>query len=124
MLIPVSMVFMFCCIFCKHRDTIFHVLEFLHIVLPQSRLSIRRRCFTLSNTGLGGGNQDYAELGSVWKAAEVKIILWFLARKAVALASKSDVALHAHLALLVGLLLAKRFVLLDACSDSCTCRSN
>lgn len=73
------------------------VIPFVRVLL-ELRLSIRRRCFTLSNTGLGGSNQEYAELGSVWKAAEVKTIVWFLAQKAVALASKSDVLVHAHLA--------------------------
>lgn len=59
-------------------------------------LSIRRRCFTLSNTGLGSGNKCFAELGSVWKAADVKIIFWFLTQKAVALASAREVPVLAQ----------------------------
>ena len=77
--------------------TLIRAISFVRDLL-EPRLSIRRRCFILSNTGLGGSKQEYAELGSVWKAAEVKTIVWFLAQKAVALASKSDVLVHAHLA--------------------------
>ena len=60
--------------------------------LPVSRMSIRRRCFTLSNTGLNAAKTEYPELGSVWKAADIKVIVWFLTQKAITLANEQDVS--------------------------------
>ena len=49
---------------------------------------MRKLQFTAKNTGLGT-NSEYPELGSAWKAAHVKVLLGYMARKAVQFASET-----------------------------------
>ncbi|CAK9058813.1 unnamed protein product [Durusdinium trenchii] len=49
-------------------------------VVGALRLGVRKLVFTESNCGLTEG---FPELGSAWKAANVKLVLWFIAEKAV-----------------------------------------
>ena len=55
------------------------------------RLHLRRRNFTLANTGLSKPS-EFGEFGSVWKAAEIKVILWYLTKKASELAEGGNAA--------------------------------
>ncbi|CAE7802948.1 unnamed protein product [Symbiodinium sp. CCMP2592] len=52
------------------------------------RISFRRKFFTPSNTGLG--TADYPELSTTWKAAEIKIVVWFLTTKAAQYNADTD----------------------------------
>ncbi|CAJ1430526.1 unnamed protein product [Effrenium voratum] len=53
------------------------------------RLYLPRRKLTLANLHTWG-NEDYAELGSKFKAAHVKIMLWWLAKKTQIITDESD----------------------------------
>ena len=53
------------------------------------RISCRKIFFTPANTGLRGNK--YPELGSVWKAAHVKMVIWFLTDKISKIAAETDV---------------------------------
>ena len=46
--------------------------------------------FTPSNTGMV--DNKYPELGAVWKAAHVKLVLWYCATQACKLAEETEVA--------------------------------
>ncbi|CAL1166148.1 unnamed protein product, partial [Cladocopium goreaui] len=52
------------------------------------KISVRKLQFTAKNTGLGT-NSEYPELGSAWKAAHVKVLLGYMACKAVQFASET-----------------------------------
>lgn len=54
------------------------------------RISCKRVFFTPSNTGLKDSN-DYPELGSVWKAAHVKVVMWFVGKKICEVAASKEV---------------------------------
>lgn len=49
------------------------------------RIRCKKVFFTPSNTGLKENN--FPELGSVWKAAHVKVVMWFITQKACAIAA-------------------------------------
>lgn len=57
-------------------------------VVGALRLGVRKLVFTESNCGLTEG---FPELGSAWKAANVKLVLWFIAEKAVEFAKATGV---------------------------------
>ena len=66
---------------------------------------MRRLTLTGSNTGLDAAKRKrgvFPELSSVFKASHVKVMLWWMARKAVQLASSSDVALRRSRFLMCG----------------------
>lgn len=52
------------------------------------RINVKKLSFTPANTGLL--ENKYPELGSAWKAAHVKVILWFVTMKACEFAAASD----------------------------------
>ena len=47
--------------------------------------------FTCRNIGIGADKKEHAELGSCWKAAHVKCLLWYMAVKACEYAAALDV---------------------------------
>lgn len=51
-----------------------------------ARISVRKLSFTARNTGLDS-NSEYPELSTAWKAAHIKVVLWFLCLKAVEFAN-------------------------------------
>lgn len=53
---------------------------------------MRRIFFTEVNTGLDKPSSEYPALARCWKAAHVKVILWYMAKKAVEFAELSGVA--------------------------------
>jgi len=62
------------------------------------RISVRKLFFTERNTGLIEPN-SYPVLGSAFKAAHIKMILWFLTQKAIEFADRTgaphlNVGLH------------------------------
>lgn len=46
------------------------------------RIAVRKVCLTERNTGLDT-KSEYPVLGRVWKAAHIKILLWYMTRKAI-----------------------------------------
>lgn len=56
------------------------------------RISVRKLGFTPRNLNLDGDKKTFPELGTVFKAAHVKMILWFLTVKAVEFAEQIGVA--------------------------------
>ena len=54
------------------------------------RIYVKRVHFTPANTGLQ--DKDYPELGSTWKAAQIKLILWYITKKACQFAGETNAA--------------------------------
>ena len=52
------------------------------------RFGVRKMHFTAKNTGLST-NTDFPELGRAWKAAHTKVVLGYMAIKAVEFASET-----------------------------------
>ena len=57
------------------------------LALNRLRISVRKMSFTVKNTRL---NKKYPELSRGWKASHVKMVLWFMSKKAVELASTNS----------------------------------
>ena len=60
------------------------------LTLRTIRISFRRKFFTLANCNLG--KAEFPELSTTWKAAEIKVVLWFLSVKAVELTAATEVS--------------------------------
>ena len=67
---------------------VFATICFFRCAVQIPRLYLPRRVLTESNCS-GYGNDDYAELGSKFKAQHVKCMVWFLARKLEELSADS-----------------------------------
>lgn len=53
------------------------------------RISVRRLHFTERNTGLSEKSK-FPELGSAWKAAHIKVVIWYMANMATKIAETSN----------------------------------
>ena len=48
-----------------------------------ARIAVRKIILTQRNTGLDKKSTEFPELGRAWKAAHIKVLVWYMAVKAI-----------------------------------------
>ena len=53
------------------------------LIAAAARIAVRKIILTERNTGLDNKSTEFPELGRAWKAAHIKVLVWYMTVKAI-----------------------------------------